>query len=67
MNRNEEMREVRKGGLILAKSLAAVQPERIVCDGKTGEDVLRIFRNRIWDKYGPDELAELEAEIDLGL
>lgn len=67
MDKNKAMRTVRKGSLVLLKALVAEIPEGIVCHGKTAEDLLRIVRNGIWEKYGPDHLAELESEIDLGL
>ena len=67
MKEDEALRAVRKGSLILAKALVVEKPEGIVRDENTAEDLLRKVRNRIWCRYGPDELAELESEIDLGL
>ncbi len=68
MNRNDTERALRKFSLVLAKGLVDSHGhEQIVCNGRTAEDILRETRNTIWDKYGPEELETLEAEIDLGL
>ena len=66
MTSDRNMRAIRKAVLELAKAWAEV-PDRALCDGLTSEDVLRKVRNRIWAERGPEELAALESEIDLGL
>ena len=68
MNKKEKLRLLRTANLAFAKGLAdQSDPDRIIVDGHTGDDLLRIIRNRIWYTCGPEELEELEAETDLGI
>ena len=63
----DKRRALAKSGLRLCKELAGGNEERQITHDHTVADLLRCWRNHIWDKYGPEELEALETETDLGL
>ena len=67
MDKSEKDRALAKSALILCKAMAGDDDDRHLVAGYTAADLLRIWRNRIWDKYGAEELEALETETDLGL
>ena len=67
MDKSEAKRALAKSGLLLCKELAGDDEDRQLTHDHTVADLLRCWRNHIWDKYGAEELEALETETDLGL